>query len=104
PTSRTTGTLTPFIGGPNRAHTSPESRKTPLSLRGSMSSNTHHRLRGLRARARDNSQAGIREPPGRTPKIHPSLTPCGFGYDVIDEVIARPEAEGLTGDASAQAH
>ena len=33
------------------------------------------------------------EPPERKRKIHAFLAQRGFGYDVIDEVIARPEAE-----------
>jgi len=33
------------------------------------------------------------EPPERKRKIHAFLAARGFGYDVIDEVIARPEAE-----------
>ncbi|MGH2471995.1 MAG: regulatory protein RecX [Candidatus Limnocylindria bacterium] len=36
------------------------------------------------------------EPAERKRKIHAFLAQRGFGYDVIDEVIARPEVEALT--------
>ena len=50
--------------------------------------------RARRAIARQLRRWESLEPPERKRKIHAFLAQRGFGYDVIDEVIARPEAEG----------
>jgi regulatory protein len=52
--------------------------------------------RARRAIARQLRRWESLEPPERKRKIHAFLAQRGFGYDVIDEVIARPEAEALT--------
>jgi len=49
--------------------------------------------RARRAIARQLRRWESLEPPERKRKIHAFLAQRGFGYDVIDEVIARPEAE-----------
>jgi regulatory protein len=52
--------------------------------------------RARRAIARQLRRWESLEPPERKRKIHAFLAQRGFGYDVIDEVIARPEAEAAT--------
>ena len=52
--------------------------------------------RARRAIARQLSRWQSLEPAERKRKIHAFLVARGFGYDVIDEVIARPETEALT--------
>jgi regulatory protein len=49
--------------------------------------------RARRAIARQLRRWASLEPPERKRKIHAFLAQRGFGYDVIDEVIARPEVE-----------
>jgi len=49
--------------------------------------------RARRAIARQVSRWQSLEPAERKRKIHAFLAQRGFGYDVIDEVIARPEVE-----------
>jgi regulatory protein len=52
--------------------------------------------RARRAIARQLRRWESLDPSERKRKIHAFLAQRGFGYDVIDEVIARPEAEALT--------
>ena len=52
--------------------------------------------RARRAIARQVRRWESLEPAERKRKIHAFLAQRGFGYDVIDEVIARPEAEAPT--------
>jgi SOS response regulatory protein OraA/RecX len=51
--------------------------------------------RARRAIARQVRRWQSLETPERKRKIHAFLAQRGFGYDVIDEVIARPEVESL---------
>ena len=53
--------------------------------------------RARRAIARQLRRWESLEAPERKRKIHAFLAQRGFGYDVIDEVIARPEIEAATG-------
>jgi regulatory protein len=52
--------------------------------------------RARRAIARQLMRWESLEPAERKRKIHAFLAQRGFGYDVIDEVIARPEVEAAT--------
>jgi SOS response regulatory protein OraA/RecX len=52
--------------------------------------------RARRAIARQVRRWQSLEPPERKRKIHAFLAARGFGHDVIDEVIERPEAEAPT--------
>lgn len=52
--------------------------------------------RARRAIARHMRRWESLEPPERKRKIHAFLAQRGFGYDVIDEVIASPETEAPT--------
>ena len=53
--------------------------------------------RARRAIARQLRRWESLDAPERKRKIHAFLAQRGFGYDVIDEVIARPEIEAATG-------